>query len=62
MGGGMVDEKIGFIATPYSVVWIWGNTTREARREPGFLEGRTYIVENLEWQNCRMNEGSCQPT
>ena len=41
MGGGMVDEKIGFITTPYSVVWVWGNRTREARREPGFLGRRT---------------------
>jgi len=36
-GGGMLDEKNGFIEAPYSIVWDWGNRTREARREPGFL-------------------------
>jgi hypothetical protein len=34
----MLDEKINIIGTPYSVVLGWGYGTREARREPGFLE------------------------
>jgi hypothetical protein len=38
-GGGMLDEMIGFIGAPSSVVWNWGNGTREARRQPGFLGG-----------------------
>jgi hypothetical protein len=38
-GGGMLDEKIGIIEAPYSIVWDWGIGMREARRVPGFLGG-----------------------
>jgi len=35
----MLDEKIGVIEAPYSIVWDWGCGMREARRKPGFLGG-----------------------